>query len=101
MPIRIMIYGIQGEGSAQAAMSQIRALISEMRIDASVQMVTDPAMLAMNGVDTPPAINVDGMFISNGCVPSRNEIVRALRSRLSQVDIMNAPPGSHDPSKRH
>jgi hypothetical protein len=101
MPIRIMIYGIQGEGSAQAAMSQIRALISEMRIDASVQMVTDPAMLAMNGVDTPPAINVDGMFISNGWVPSRNEIVRALRSRLSQVDIMNAPPGSHDPSKRH
>ncbi len=86
MGIRILIYGREGEGSAQAAMSQVRALIGEMRIDASVQMVTDPSMLTMNGVDNPPAISVDGSFISNGWVPSRNEIVRALNSRLSQID---------------
>lgn len=92
MPIRILIYGREGEGSAQAAMSQLRALIGEMRVDASVQMVTDPAMLAMNGVDTPPAISIDGMFISNGWVPSRNEIVRALNSRLGQIE-QSRPPG--------
>ena len=86
MSIRIVIYGVEGEGSAQAAMSQIRALVGEMRIDASIQMVTDPAMLTMNGVDTPPAISVDGSFVSNGWVPSRNEIIRALNSRLSQMD---------------
>lgn len=86
MGIRILIYGREGEGAAQAAMSQIRALIGEMRIDASVQMVTDPAMLTMNGVDNPPAISVDGSFISNGWVPSRNEIIRALNSRLGQIE---------------
>ncbi|MCC7477978.1 thioredoxin family protein [bacterium] len=91
MPIRILIYGREGEGSAQAAMSQIRALVGEMRIDASVQMITDPSMLTMNGVDNPPAISIDGSFISNGWVPSRNEILRALNSRLSQIDTSRRP----------
>jgi hypothetical protein len=102
MAIRILIYGQQGEGSAQAAMSQIRALVGEMRIDASVQMVTDPSLLASNGVDRTPAVNVDGLFISTGWVPSRNEIARALRSRLSQVDTMHgAGPDLPHKRKKH
>jgi hypothetical protein len=85
MPIRIIIFGKEGDGSAQAAMTQIRALVGELRAEATVQMVTDPAMLSANGVEMPPAIQVDGMFISNGWVPSRNEIARALRNRMAAI----------------
>jgi hypothetical protein len=85
MPIRILIYGKEGDGSAQAAMTQIRALVGEMRAQATVQMITDPAMLTANGVDTPPAVQLDGLFVSNGWVPSRNELARALRSRIDAM----------------
>jgi hypothetical protein len=85
MPIRIVIFGKEGDGGAQAAMTQMRALVSELRADAGVQMVTDPQMLAANGVEKPPAISIDGLFISNGWVPSRNEIARALRSRMEAI----------------
>jgi hypothetical protein len=88
MGIRIVIYGKEGDGGAQAAMTQIRAMVAELRADASVMMVTDPAMLTANGVDQPPAIQMDGMFISNGWVPSRNEVQRALRARMAAL----APP---------
>lgn len=86
MGIRVVIYGKEGDGSAQAAMTQIRSLIGELQIPASVQLVSDPSMLSANGVDHPPAIQVDGMFISNGWVPSRNEVMRALSSRMRSVD---------------
>ena len=82
MPIRILIFGREGEGSAQAAMTQIRALVSELKAHASVQMITDPAMLTANGVENPPAVQLDGLFVSNGWVPSRNELTRALKARI-------------------
>ena len=82
MPIRILIYGREGDGSAQAAMTQIRALVGELRAHATVQMITDPAMLTANGVEDPPAVQLDGLFVSNGWVPSRNELSRALKARI-------------------
>jgi hypothetical protein len=63
-------------------MTQIRALVGEMRAAATVQMITDPGMLAANGVDQPPAVQMDGLFVSNGWVPSRNEVARALKARI-------------------
>ena len=66
-------------------MTQIRALVAEMRAHATVQMITDPGMLEANGVDRPPAVQMDGLFVSNGWVPSRNELSRALRSRIDAV----------------
>ncbi|MDQ3023358.1 MAG: thioredoxin family protein [bacterium] len=96
MGIRIIIYGKEGDGSAQAAMTQIRALVGELRADATVQMITDPAMLTANGVDHPPAVQLDGMFVSNGWVPSRNELSRALRARLEATrPVVNEVPMPH------
>jgi hypothetical protein len=85
MPIRILVYGKEGDGSAQAAMTQIRALVGELRAPATVQMISDPAMLTANGVDNPPAVSLDGLFVSNGWVPSRNELMRALKARIEAV----------------
>lgn len=96
MAIRILIYGREGDGSAQAAMTQIRALVSELRAHATVQMITDPAMLTANGVDNPPAVQMDGLFVSNGWVPSRNELTRALKSRLDAI-----APKTHEVQMPH
>jgi hypothetical protein len=85
MAIRVLIYGKEGDGSAQAAMTQIRALIGELRAAATVQLISDPAMLIANGVDSPPAVSLDGLFVSNGWVPSRNELMRALKSRMDAI----------------
>jgi hypothetical protein len=92
MPIRILVFGTQGDGSAYAAMAQVRSLIGEMHVDASVQIITDPSQLASNGVDAPPAVSVDGFMVSNGWVPSRNELARAIRQRQ---ETMSGHPPQH------
>lgn len=90
MPIRILVFGREGDGSAFAALAQVRAMIGEMRLDASAQIITDPAQLAMNGIDNPPGVSIDGMTISNGWVPSRNELARAINQRVSAINAHKA-----------
>jgi hypothetical protein len=87
MPIRILVFGREGDGAAFAALAQVRAMINEMHLDASAQIITDPAQLAMNGIDTPPGVSIDGMTISNGWVPSRNELARAIQQRLTAINV--------------
>jgi hypothetical protein len=85
MSVRIIIYGPMGEAATTAAMTQIRALVGEMGLQgAQIQLVSDVSMMAANGVETPPAVAIDGSFLSNGWIPSRNEIKRALEQRLMQ-----------------
>lgn len=81
MPIRIVIYGKQGDGGAYAAMAQIRTIVREMGADATVQIVTDEQQLKMYGFDTPPAVVIDGVTVSVGYVPSRNEMQGYIRQR--------------------
>ena len=84
MAIRVLVYAKQGEGQSSAAASQIRSLIREMGVDATVQIVTDPMLHEMNGVDETPSISIDGLMISRGWAPSRNEMIRAIKSRLTR-----------------
>ena len=81
MGIRIVIYGKQGDGGAYAAMAQIRTIIREMQADADVQIVTDEQQLKIHGVDTPPAVVIDGVTVSVGYVPARNEMQGYIRQR--------------------
>jgi hypothetical protein len=94
MSIRVLIYAREGDGAAQAGMNQMRAIISELRVDASVQLVTDPMMHANNGVSEPPAFSVDGVFVSNGWVPARNEIIRALTQRMAAIQVHDVSTGA-------
>jgi hypothetical protein len=91
MPIRVLVFGKSGDGSAFAAMAQVRALIAEMHMDASAQIITDPAQLSMNGVDGTVAVSVDGMMVANGWVPSRNELVRAFQQRMQAINVHKIP----------
>jgi hypothetical protein len=94
MSIRIMIFGVEGDGSAYAAAAQIRSLVHQMRADADVLMVTDAKQHKLQGVEQFPTINIDGVAISQGYVPSRNEIQRAIQSRL---DSLQGKRGSEIP----
>lgn len=89
MPIRIIVYGTPGDGAAYGAMGQIRALVREMRVDASVQIITDAAQLKASGVDRTPTVLVDGACVSQGWVPSRNEIMRSIKQRQEQLNVHN------------
>ena len=85
MAIRIVIYGKPGDGGAFAAMAQIRSLIRELRVDATVQIVTDEQQLQMNGIDDPPAVLIDGSQVSIGYVPSRTEMAGYIRQRQTML----------------
>jgi hypothetical protein len=89
MPIRVLVFGKPGDGAAYSAMGQLRALIRELRVDASVQIVTDPQQLKDSGIDATPCVMVDGQMISQGWVPSRNEILRAIKQRQEQLNAHN------------
>ena len=85
MSMRIVIYGRQGDATAFAAMAQMRSIIAEMKVDASVQIVTDESQLKMIGVDNPPAVAIEGMMVSSGWVPSRTEMKRAIRQQIEMA----------------
>ena len=93
MPIRILVYGAPSDGAAFGAMGQIRAMVRELRADASVQIITDPQQLKASGIDRTPTVLVDGAFVSQGWVPSRNEILRAIRQRMDQLNIQQRTGG--------
>jgi hypothetical protein len=90
MPIRVLIYGKQGDGSAYAAMAQLRSLIREMQADASVQIITDQRQLEMNGITETPSVAVDGTLVSQGYVPSRTEMHRYIQQR---VEVLRGDTG--------
>ncbi len=85
MSVRIELYTKPGEGASVAVASQIRSLITELRIDAGLHLITDEALLTSNGIEKTPAVFVDGMMISNGWAPSRMEIRRALEKRIEAL----------------
>ena len=88
MAIRIVIYGKPGDGTAFSAQAQIRALINEMGVDASVQIITDPTQLSISAIedDDTPLVTIDSVTVTRGYVPSRGEIQRAIQLRLGQVN---------------
>jgi len=90
MPMRILIFGKHGDGAAYAAMAEVRSLVAEMRLDATVQIITDPVQMANSGVDMPPAVSIDGLMVSTGWVPSRTELIRAIKQRQ---EMMHKQPG--------
>jgi hypothetical protein len=82
--MRIIIYGSPGDGTAFSAIGQIRSICSRMKVEATIQMITDPLMQQAQGVTALPSIEVEGSFISYGYMPSRSEIERTIRQKSTQ-----------------
>jgi hypothetical protein len=87
MSIRIEIYGKPGDGMAFSAQAQIRALVNELRLDASVKIITETSQLLAAGIEDEdtPLVMIDSITITRGYVPSRGEIQRAIEQRQNQL----------------
>jgi hypothetical protein len=98
MPIRIVIYGKPGDGAAFSAQAQIRALVNELRVDATVQIITDPTQLRMSAIpdEDTPLVMIDSVTVTRGYVPSRGEIARAIEQRLGQLRQSEIPGDGAD-----
>ena len=55
-------------------------LVSELKIDATVEKVEDIEEIMRAGVMSTPALVVDGKVIVSGYVPSRNELTNLLKN---------------------
>lgn len=86
MALRIVVYGKEGDGAAFAAMGQVRQIVRELKLEATVQIMTDPLSLTAAGVDATPAVSVDNTLICQGYVPSRTEMARALGMKVDQAN---------------
>jgi len=84
MALRIVVYGKEGDGAAFAAMGQVRQICRELKLEATVQIMTDPLSLQAAGVEATPAVSVDNTLICQGYVPSRTEMARAMGMKVSQ-----------------
>lgn len=62
--------------------AEVRAVVDRARIDAELRHVTDPAEIVARGaLFSIPVVLVDGILVSRGRVPSRQEIERWLDVR--------------------
>ena len=57
-----------------------KELVSELKIDATVEKVEDIEEIMRTGVMSTPALLVDGKVIVSGYVPSRNELTNLLKN---------------------
>jgi hypothetical protein len=55
MALNVVVYGKEGDGAAFAALGTLRSILGELRVEANIQIVTDPLQVTSAGVDrTPP-----------------------------------------------
>jgi hypothetical protein len=86
MALRIVIFGKEGDGAAFAALGSVRSMVSQLKIEANIQLITDPIQVGAAGIDSLPAVSIENLVISQGYVPSRNELARALGSKVDQME---------------
>lgn len=86
MALQVVVYGKEGDGAAFAALGTLRSILGELRIEANIQIITDPLQTANAGVDRTPAVSIDNLIVAQGYVPSRNEIARALQMKTDQLE---------------
>lgn len=58
---------------------QISEVATELKVDAQVEKVTDPATIMGYGVMSTPAVAIDGKLVHGGSVPDRATIEGWLR----------------------
>lgn len=86
MALNVVVYSKEGDGAAFAALGTLRSILGELRVEANIQIVSDPSQLLAAGVDRTPAISIDNLIIAQGYVPSRTEVERAVKRKLDQLE---------------
>lgn len=70
---RIEVLG-PGCQKCQHVEATVRAVVESRGIDAQIQHVTDPIEIAVRGVMATPGLIVDGVVVSVGRVPTREQV---------------------------
>jgi hypothetical protein len=86
MALNVVVYGKEGDGAAFAALGTLRSILGELRVEANIQIITDPVQHTSAGVDRLPAVSIDNLIIAQGYVPSRNEVLRAVQQKVDQLE---------------
>ncbi|MCB1186993.1 thioredoxin family protein [bacterium] len=100
--MQFIVYTKKGDAMTMAIVGQIRSLLSAKGLTAQVQLVDDPNLLAMNGIESTPTVVLDGLPICQGYIPSRTELersvdrqIRALASREHDKEESSSLFGQH------
>ncbi len=75
--MKIQVLGI-GCARCQELEQRVRDTLAEMNIAANVEHITDLKRFAAMGVFMTPGLVVDGKVVSQGKVPSKDELKRLL-----------------------
>jgi small redox-active disulfide protein 2 len=70
---RIEVLG-PGCQKCQHVEATVRAVVADRGLDAEIVHVTDPVGIATRGVMATPALIVDGVVVSVGRVPTRDQV---------------------------
>ncbi len=75
--LEVLILG-QGCYSCNKLEHDVMAVLSETGIQAGLNHITDPAMIAQHGIFSTPALIINGKVKSKGAIPSRSIIKKWL-----------------------
>jgi nucleotide-binding universal stress UspA family protein len=78
--ITISIYG-SGDAKMRALKQNVSAALAEYPMDGQIEEVTEYNRVYASGVTHPPALAIDGEIMSEGEVPTVDEIKKLFRSR--------------------
>lgn len=79
--------------------AEIRAVVDRAGIDAEISCVTDPFAIVARGVlFSTPVVLVDGVLVSRGRVPSRQEITRWLDVGTGPLGIGSVTASARTPA---
>ncbi|HZT69286.1 MAG TPA: thioredoxin family protein [Terriglobia bacterium] len=78
--VKIEILG-RGCRLCRVAESNIRTALDELRIEATIQRITDSRIIGRRGVIETPTVVIDGQIFTSGNVPTIEEV----RTRLASA----------------
>jgi small redox-active disulfide protein 2 len=81
---RIEVLG-PGCQKCQHVEATVRAVVADRGLDAEIRHVTDPVEIAARGVMATPGLIVDGVVVSVGRVPTREQVDGWLRAGPTAV----------------
>ncbi len=59
----------------------VKAAVAETGVDATVDKTTDLLRIAAYGVQSTPALVIDGKVVATGRIPSKDDVVRLILAR--------------------
>lgn len=76
--MQVKIYGTSNCARCKGVYEMVQEVVAEKGLDADVEHVTDPKVVAAAGIMASPTLAIDGKMVASGRVPKKKEIERWL-----------------------